>query len=167
MPKIYFMFLYVFLLPFVVLITIQMVRIFMREYWLVILKRQQFNQNFTGDDMFNLARLYTSKKEWFSCIRTLESSLQNGLQNKYVYLNALGFCYYSMGYYDLAKNYYVNAINSKNDYTLALSNLAKVYVATKNHDKALKVYEVLLKYDPDYKHAKDNFESLRNRDSRI
>ena len=167
MPKIYFIVLYIFLLPFVILITIQMVKILVREYWLVILSRLQSSQSFTCDSMFNLARLYTLKKQWFACVRILELCLQISSQNEYVYFNALGFCYYNMGYYDLAKNYYMNAVDGKNNYTLALNNLAKVYITTENYDKALEIYKLILKYNPDCKRAKKNLKNLKNRDSRI
>nr|AYR06372.1 hypothetical protein [Renouxia sp.] len=167
MPKVYFITLSVCLMPFVIIITNQVVKVFVREGRLRILRRRQLSKNCTLDDRFNLAKLYTLRKQWFSSIRILEFCLQNKVEHKYIYLNALGFCYYNIKHYDSARDYYIKAIHYKKDYTLALNNLAKTYLSTENYSEALRIYELILDYSPDCMRVKENIKSLRSRDSRI
>lgn len=166
-PKVYFIILSIFLMPLVIMITDQVIKIFVREGQLEILRRRQLDQNCTPKDLFNLAKLYTLRKQWFSSICILELCLQTTVEHKCIYFNALGFCYYNLKHYDSAKDYYMKAIHCKKDYVLALNNLAKVYLSTENYREALRTYESILNYNPDFMHVKENIENLRSRDSRI
>nr|YP_009589075.1 conserved hypothetical plastid protein [Corallina ferreyrae]QBL75591.1 conserved hypothetical plastid protein [Corallina ferreyrae] len=107
------------------------------------------------------------KRLWFQSLKLLESVKEVDLEYRHQYFNTVGFIYYNMKDYDLAKKYYIEAISIKNNYLVALQNLAKVYELQNNYVSAIESYNSILSYEPDNRIANLKVTRLKNRDSRI
>lgn len=166
-PSIYFIVLLVFLFPVSIIITFQLAQIANLDYQFNILNRKEVDKNLNEDDAFTLARICVKKRLWLSSIKVLESKRIPDTDSKSKYFNAIGFSYYSMKQYDLAKTYYLKSLSCKKDYLIALQNLGKIYELTNNLSLALETYSSILFYDPDNLLASKSIVRLKNRDSRI
>lgn len=166
-PGIYCMILFIFLFPLFIVITLQLVYIISIENQFNKLSHKNLTGGLDGDDIFVLAQICTKKKLWFSSIKILESKSMGNLNFNSQYFNMIGFSYYSMKQYSLAKAYYLKALDLREDYLIALQNLAKIYELTKQFSLALETYNAILFYYPDNSFAVKNIEKIRNRDSRI
>lgn len=167
MPSIYLFILLVFLSPVFTIITFQLIQIINLEYQFKILNQKDIAKNLNNDDIFTLAKICTKKRLWFSSIKLLESKCIVDTDSKFKYLNAIGFSYYSMKQYELAKPYYLKALSYKKDYLIALQNLGKIYELTNNFSLALETYRSILFYYPGNLLASKNIIKLKSRDSRI
>nr|YP_010728880.1 hypothetical protein P6G75_pgp117 [Lithothamnion corallioides]WEA77123.1 hypothetical protein [Lithothamnion corallioides] len=166
-PSIYCIILLIFLFPLFMIITFQLIQIINIENQFNRLSQKNLAGNLTYDDTFVLVKIYAKKKLWLSSIKVLESSCVDDLDAKCKYCNIIGFSYYSMKQYDLAKSYYLKALNLRKDYLTALQNLAKIYELTKEFSLALETYHTVLLYYPHNSVAVRNIERIKNRDSRI
>ena len=99
------------------------------------------------DELFDMLNILIEKRLWFKAVKLMESFIDIPLNKMHQYFNALGFVYYSMNQYDLARLYYLKALDIKDNYIVALQNLAKVYEKTENYVLVLSVYKSILKYD--------------------
>ena len=77
----------------------------------------------------------------------MESKKNIASENIHKYFNSIGYLYDSMHKYNLAILYYLKALSFKDNYVLALQNLAKVYEKKKQCTLALSTYQSILKYD--------------------
>nr|AYR05968.1 hypothetical protein [Lithothamnion sp.] len=166
-PRIYCTILLIFLFPLFMLITFQLVQIINIEAQFNKLSQKDLAGDLDNDDAFVLAQVYVKKKLWLSSIRLLESKSIENLDSRSKYFNMVGFSYYSMKQYKLAKVYYLRALKLRKDYLIALQNLAKIYELTKEFSLALQTYNAVLFYYPDNSLAVKSIERIRNRDSRI
>lgn len=166
-PSIYCIILLILLFPLFIIITLQLIQIVNLENQFNRLNQKNFTGNLSIDDAFILAKIYIKKKLWLSSIKILESKCLEDLDSKSKYFNVVGFSYYNMKQYDLAKSYYLKALSLKKDYLIALQNLAKIYELTNEVSLALETYNSVLLYDPDNSVIIRNIEILKNRDSRI
>lgn len=99
------------------------------------------------DELFDMLNILIEKRLWFKAVKLMESGIDIPLNKMHQYFNALGLVYYSMGQYDLARLYYLKALDIKDNYIVALQNLAKVYEKAENYALVLSVYKSILKYD--------------------
>nr|YP_009243953.1 hypothetical protein Sdur_150 [Sporolithon durum]AMK96195.1 hypothetical protein Sdur_150 [Sporolithon durum] len=146
MPRLYLLVLLCTLVSICVVITNQVVHLINREKHYIRLSKNLANNSISIDDFLALAKIYTLKKSWFSCIKLLEKQLISYKHFSHICYNAIGFCYYNMKFLNLSKTYYLYSIQSKSDYILALNNLAKVYKKIGLHNQAREVYESILYY---------------------
>nr|YP_010204045.1 hypothetical protein LK038_pgp136 [Ahnfeltia fastigiata]UAT97626.1 hypothetical protein Ahn.fas.Ore.pt_086 [Ahnfeltia fastigiata] len=160
MPRIYLTILILFLLPICFIITMQLIKLIMRENIINSSQHQNEGEDFSHEYILVIAQIYIEKKMWFSCISMIESKLNSSVQFDPKYYNCIGFCYYNAKKYGLAKDYYNNAININPYYTLALSNLAKTYRNMGDKEKSKLVYNRILKYDPDNLIAKKGLRAI-------
>ncbi len=104
-------------------------------------------------NFFGVLNTLARKKLWFESIKWIESRSNLQISKMHQYFNALGFVYYNMQRYDLAKLYYIEALEFKKDYIVALQNLAKLYEVLDDGKSAMSAYKRILKYDPSNKFA--------------
>lgn len=126
MSYIYFLVLLIFLVLYSLFITIQLYKFIKLELFFkknLLKKISPCNK----DQLFIMLRVLSSKKLWFTSIRLVEEQKDVVHKEIHRYFNAVGFIYYNMQKYDLAKLYYLKSLNEKSDYLIALNNLAKVY----------------------------------------
>lgn len=126
-PRLYLFILFFVLLLICLVLTVQIINLIVREKQIVKFGTQLNDDSISINNLLALAKMYTLKKSWFSCIQLFEKRLLCDQHCLYIYCNAIGFCYYSMKFYDLSKTYYMYSISLKKDYSLALNNLAIVY----------------------------------------
>lgn len=126
MPYIYFSVLLVFLVLYSVFITFQVYKLISLElsFKKIVLKKIDSNNM---DQLFNTLRILLYKRLWLKAIKLLEYPKNVPQISIHKYFNAVGFVYYSMEKYDLAKLYYLRSLSKKDDYLAVLNNLAKVY----------------------------------------
>ena len=126
MPYIYFLVLLIFLALYSFFVTFQLYKLIKVESFF---KKNVLNNIdlCNMDQFFITLKLLSYKKLWFTSILLVER--QKRISKGYIhrYFNAVGFVYYNMQEYDLAKLYYLKSLNEKNNYLVALSNLARVY----------------------------------------
>nr|YP_010471014.1 hypothetical protein N4M48_pgp178 [Synarthrophyton patena]UVF62843.1 hypothetical protein [Synarthrophyton patena] len=161
-PIIYCIILLLFLLLLCVIITLQLIYIFTINNHLSILNKKKDTSQLNKDDTIILSKIYMKKQLWLSSIKMLES-----IDLNYKCFNLMGFSYYSMKQYNIAKVYYLKSLELKKDYLVALKNLAKVYELTEDFSLALKAYNSILHYDKDSIIAINGLMKIKNRDSRI
>lgn len=166
-PSVYCIILFIFLFPLFVVITLQLVYIVNIESQFNKLSQKDLAGDLNNNDTLMLAQIYVKKKLWFSSIKILELRSIENLNSKSRYFNIIGFSYYSMKQYNLAKVYYLKALDLRKDYLVALQNLAKIYELTKEFSLALETYSTVLFYYPDNLFAVKSIKRIKNRDSRI
>lgn len=148
LPRLYFAFLLLFLLPFSCFIVFQLFQLISIEIEFYQLKNKSVFAC-TDNEVVRLLHIMTRKKVWLDAIRLIELRKAVDDIGSYQLMNALGFIYYSMRKYDLAKFYYIEALRGKNNYIIALQNLAKVYKVTKQSRLLKLTCQSILKYEPD------------------
>ena len=119
---------------------------------LLLLRRKNMSLS-TSNELLSAISLILRKKCWLKSIELIESYSQLSGTSIYQHFNALGFIYYSMSNYKLAKFYYLQAINAKEDYVPALQNLTKLYECIKDNSSMLQTCRRILFYDPNNKMA--------------
>lgn len=144
-PYIYFILILLFLIPFSFLVSLQLFQLIKFELYLNDLK-QIDSDDYSVEQLFNLLTILVKKKLWLTSINLMES--KNNIPNKNIhqYFNSIGYLYDSMSKYNLAILYYLKALSFKDNYIVALQNLAKVY-EKKNSSLAFSTYKDILKYD--------------------
>lgn len=124
--NIYCCILLIILIPSSLIVTWQVIQIILLE---------SAYRNFENQPLYSLAdekkmgfvKILLKKQLWFTAIRILELEVNIGIQHRYKYFNAIGFIYCNIHQYNLAKKYYLDAIEIKDDYMIAVQNLAQLY----------------------------------------
>jgi len=129
-PYLYFILILLFLIPFSVLVSLQLFQLIKFELSFNELK-QIDSDNYSMDQLFNLLTILLKKQLWLNSIHLMESRKNIPSKNIHQYFNSIGYLYDSMDQYNLAILYYLKALSSQEDYIIALQNLAKVYVMKK------------------------------------
>lgn len=163
---IYFSILLIILIFLSLIITYQIVKLIFLEVNYLSFKYEKYVY-LTEDQIFEFAHFLIKKKMWFKAVKLLESGSLKKIEENAKYCNVVGFLYYNMKIYNLAKKYYIKALNINPSYIIALSNLARIYNLQNKKDLALNTYKDILIYDPDNEMARVNIAKLINRDSRI
>ena len=167
MPNIYLVILFILLFYVSVIITRQVLQIFLLQYNYWRLCKLQLRAKLSIDQVFLLVQVLIEKKLWLYALKELESLDKINLEYKHKYFNAFGFIYDKMHKYNLAKIYYCKALALKKDYCVALYNLARVYEIQKNYNLALITYQSVILYKPDDLNIIRKIDEIKNRDSRI
>lgn len=158
-PHLYFALVLFFLIPLSSFIFFQLFRLVNLEICFYVIGNKN-RAACTTDELLSLLSILVKKKLWLDSIKLIESRLIINDVYMYQYLNALGFTYYNMQKYDLAKFYYIEALKIKQDYILALQNLAKVYEVLRDNTLLKLTYESILKHDPVNKVASRQLSNL-------
>ena len=151
-PRLYFFLLLLILLPLSCFIGTQLFRLVSLNINLLLLRRKNISLS-TSNELLSIISLMLKKKCWLKSIELIESYSQLSDTSIYQHFNALGFIYYSVSNYKLAKFYYLKAINVKKDYVPALQNLAKLYKCIQDNSSMLQTCGRILFYDPSNKMA--------------
>lgn len=155
---VYFAFTLFFLIPFSLFIVFQLFQVVKIDVYLW--KAKNNKTLYPSDYLFDLVTVLLKKRLWFDAIKLLESAQNLSELEKPQYFNALGFVYYSVHKYNIAKFYYLKALKLKKNYIVALQNLAKLYDIAKNYEMAASTYQTVLTYDPLNKVAKKSLRAL-------
>lgn len=126
MPYIYFFALLVFLFFYTFFLTLQLYKSINLELSFKKIKIDG-SESFTLDQFFDNLKILSSKKLWLQSIELIERQKDIEIGKKHNYFNAVGFIYQNMGVYDLARLYYLQSLNKKEDYIIALNNLFRLY----------------------------------------
>lgn len=143
---IYLIVILLFLLFFSFLISLQLFKLMRFELYLNDVKNIDPDA-YSVDQLFTLLKILLKKRLWLTSINLMESKRNISSDNLHTYFNAIGYLYDSMNKYNLAILYYLKALSYRNNYIVALQNLAKVYEKKKNDSLALSTYQTLLNYD--------------------
>ena len=73
---------------------------------------------------------------------------------------SIGHCYYGLGFYEDAENYYREAIKSNPKLARAYFHLAVLYINEKKYDKAKKQLETCMKIDRNFSEARNAIKRL-------
>nr|YP_007878159.1 conserved hypothetical plastid protein [Calliarthron tuberculosum]AGA63770.1 conserved hypothetical plastid protein [Calliarthron tuberculosum] len=166
MPNLYFILLVIFLMPFSLIMTWQILQLILLESnYFKLCKKKTIDLSI--DQLFVFVKILIKKRLWFKSLKLLESLEDVDLSYRHKYFNIFGFIYYKIEQYNLAKKYYLKSLYLKNNYLVALQNLAKVHELQKDYSLALKVYNSILSYDSNNKLANIKVARLKSRDSRI
>ena len=165
-PNLYFILLLFFLIPIFYFVTSQIVQLIVLENLHSQFSKYEISNNLTTYYL-SIVKILITKRLWFQSIQVLESINNLELQDRHIYFHTIGFIYYKMGEFNLAKEYYLKTISIKQDYLLALRNLAKIYELEKQYSLAFNIYSSILLYDSDNILAKEKMLKLKSRDSRI
>lgn len=155
-PRLYFALVLSFLVPFSCFIAVQVYQLIGSEIHFLRVK-QKFMLIHTGTELLGFLSVLLKKNLWFDAIRLMEIKCSLKDLRMHQYFNSLGFIYYNMQKYDLAKLYYIKALNIHGSYIVGLQNLAKAYEATKDTVLMMSTYQSILKLDPTNKIASQYF----------
>ena len=158
-PRLYFALVLFFLVPFSCFIAVQVYQLVGSEIYFSRVKRK-FMFIHTGTELLDFLSVLLKKNLWFDAIRLMEIKYSLKDIRVHQYFNSLGFIYYNMQKYDLAKLYYIKALKIQDSYIVGLQNLAKVYEATKDNALMMSTYQSILKLDPTNKIASQYFKML-------
>ena len=87
----------------------------------------------------NLGSAYIALERWDKAIACFKEVNDDLLYMTPQYpLSNLGYVYFRKGEYRKAEQYYLEALNLKNDFARALHGLGQVYIATGDYEKAIK-----------------------------
>lgn len=153
LPYIYFVFMLLFLIPLSVFVVSQLLCLIKVSIDLYNLSRFKSDILSSHTGLFSILRLLTDRRLWFDSIKLMELNRSSSQLQMHKYFNALGFVYYSMQKYDLAKFYYLQSLAVQDKYIVALQNLAKVYDTLRDTESALLIYKRVLDQDPGNKTA--------------
>ena len=123
--------------------------------------KQNLEKNLTGfqsqinkksyESQFKLGQIYLRKKiynkaiaEFRECFSIWDKNDRLGLASL---LNTLGFTYFNLKQYEIAKYYYKIALSLTPDYFISLTNLAYLYQSQGQIDELDDVYKKLKKLD--------------------
>lgn len=121
----------------------------------------------SAQDYYELGTIYLDKRLYTQAVTLLKKALKSkdleGLENKALIQNALGFAHAAQEQYDLAIRQYKEALEGLPEYPTALNNLGFAYEKKQLTSQALEAYEQALAIDPKNTTAKRRADSLRKR----
>lgn len=147
-----------FLIPTCIILTLEIYKIIYKYH--EISKKRYKTIVINNNDILNLAEIYIRQKKWLSCILLIESYNEKNQDNNYTCYNCIGFCYYQLQIYELAKYNYSKALENNQQDINSLFTLAELYKITKNINKAIKTYKKILVIDKNNKKAQRKLEKL-------
>jgi len=153
LPRLYFALVLLFLIPFSCFIVFQLFHLTIVEIEFYQLKSKDIFAC-TDSEELRLLHIMARKHAWLDAIKLIELRKTVDGISLCQSMNALGFIYYSMRKYDLAKFYYIEALKMKSNYIVAMQNLVKVYEATKQSRLMKLVCQSILKHDSGNKIAR-------------
>ncbi|HEY9697329.1 MAG TPA: tetratricopeptide repeat protein [Trichocoleus sp.] len=137
------------------------------EGTLARLQRKLSTSKGTAQEYYELGGILLDKRLYSQAIVQFQKALKakdlEGIENKALLYNALGFSYAAQEQFDLAIRNYKEALELLPDYPTALNNLAFSYEKKQLISQALETYEQALKIDPKNSTAKRRADSLRKR----
>lgn len=145
---VYFVSLLFLLIPFSCFIVFQLFQLAKIEICCSKIKFDNSVALHDTDELFDLLSGLIKKCLWLDAVNLMEQNYTLPGLDACQYFNALGFVYYKMEAYNLAKSYYIEALSIKEDYIVALQNLAEVYDVLKDRKLAFSTYEYILRHDP-------------------
>lgn len=158
-PELYLLLVLCALLPFSFFISFQLFQLLKRDILLRQVKQDLLNVHYDAQ-LFTFVSVLVNKKLWLDAIKIMEKNCRLRDLSLHRYFNALGFVYYSMQQYNLARIYYTKALGVKKNYLAALLNLAKLYRVTKEPVFLASTCRSILQYDPTNRMASRYLDSI-------
>lgn len=146
-PALYLLLVLCALVPFSFFVSFQLFQLLKRDVCFYQMKKDRPLID-TDIQLFDCFSVLVNKKLWFDAIKIMEKNYAMKDIGLHRYFNALGFVYYSIQEYNLAKVYYLRALEIQKSYVMALLNLAKVYKVTREAALLVSTCKTILKYDP-------------------
>lgn len=102
-----------------------------------------------ADAKNNIGAAFLYKKDWDAAIKLFHEVAEDLIYSTpYNPLSNLGSAYYHKNEYDLSEKYYLEALDIKPDYSIALHGLGKTYLAMGRIADAVTVFEKGIKVAP-------------------
>lgn len=151
-PSLYLLSVLCALVPFSLLVSFQLFQLLKRDACFYQMRKDRSSID-TDVQLFDYFSILVNKKLWLDAIKIMEKNCAMRDLKLHRYFNALGFVYYSIQEYNLAKIYYLRALEIQKSYVVAMLNLAKVYQATQEEVLLVSTFRTVLDYDPTNKMA--------------
>ena len=149
-----------------ILVGRQLLRVRNDEINLINLEKGGAGGSNEASKLYELASVQLKKRLYPQAVSSLRKALKHISQEpdeaKALIENALGFALAAQDDFESAVKHYKSALQAKEDYPVALNNLAFAQERLKKTSEALEIYEGVLKIDPNNKTAKKQIKRLQN-----
>ncbi len=171
LPQAYLIGLIGLLILIAVLVGRQLLKVRKDEIDFIKLEKSGAATSKEASDLYELASVQLRKRLYPQAVTSLRKALK-GLNEepneaKALIENALGFALAAQDDFKGAVNHYKAAIKAKEDYPVALNNLAYAQAQLLNYDEAYEVYQKVLKIDPNNKTASKQVKKIMNKMSEV
>ncbi|WP_373033388.1 tetratricopeptide repeat protein [Sulfurovum sp.] len=123
---------------------------------------QSVNQTRTSKEYLIDAEKFRKENRHYKAIETCKTAIKLKSYNADIAYNNMGNSLAELNEDEDAKNAYYNAIAINDEYIEPLYNLSIIFVKEKRYDKAIELYEKILKIDPKNEKVKHNFTVIIN-----
>ena len=165
MPQTYLIGLTSLLLIISILVGRQLFKVRTAEMELIKLEKNASSDSKNAENLYELASVQLRKRLYPQAIVSLKQALKNLKEEpseaKAIIENALGFSFAAQDNFKEAIDHYEKAIKSKNEYPVALNNLAFAKQKLLLEDEAFELYKRVLTIDSKNKTAKRQIEKLK------
>ncbi len=164
LPQAYLLGLIGILAVFAILVGRQLLRVRSDEIRLIKLEKSDVTTSKEASKLYELASVQLRKRLYPQATSTLKKALKN-LANepdeaKALIENALGFALAAQDNFQSAINHYKSALQAKEDYPVALNNLAFAQTRLNQDQEAIATYQKVLKLDPKNKTAQKQLKRI-------
>jgi len=168
-PNTYLIGLIVLLLIVAILVGRQFLRVRNDEEKLIKLEKGGGGASKEASDLYELASVQLKKRLYPQAVTTLKKALKKlddePLEAKALIENAMGFALAAQDNFDSAVKHYQLALKAKDDYPVALNNLAYAKEKLNQSEDALNIYQQVLSLEPSNKTALKQIKKLKNNNS--
>ncbi len=169
LPETYLIGLIGLLLIIAVLVGRQLLRVRRDEGKLIQLEKNTSSNSKDAADLYELASVQLRKRLYPQATTTLQKALkildEEPEEAKALIENALGFSLAAQDDFESAIRHYRTALKAKEDYPVALNNLAFAKERLQQSEEAQKLYKQVLDLDPKNKTAKRQLRKMANKQS--
>ncbi len=156
-PETYLIGLVVLLAIVSVLVGRQLIRVRRDETKLIKLEKGGVASSKEASELYELASVQLRKRLYPQAIATLRQALkqldQEPNEAKALIENAMGFALAAQDNFEAAIKHYKSALKAKEDYPVAINNLAFAQERLSEFDEAFDLYQKVLSIDPENKTA--------------
>ena len=167
LPQTYLIGLLGLLLIIAVLIGRQLLRVRQDELKLVKLEKDGGSSSEKASELYELASVQLKKRLYPQAVSSLTNALkyldEEPDEARAVIENALGFSMAAQDNFKSAVKHYKQAIKAKDNYPVALNNLAFAKQKLLQEEEAAEIYEKVLTLDPNNKTARKQLEKITKR----
>ncbi len=167
LPQTYLIGLSGLLLIIAILVGRQFFKVRKDEIELVKLEKSNSNQSKNAENLYELASVQLRKRLYPQAIISLKEALKSlkeePTEAKAIIENALGFALAAQDNFKEAVIHYQKAIVAKEEYPVALNNLAFAKQKLSQEEEAILLYKKVLNLDPKNKTAKRQLEKVQKR----
>ena len=167
LPQTYLIGLLGLLLIIAILIGRQLLRVRQDELKLVKLEKDGGSSSEKASELYELASVQLKKRLYPQAVSSLTNALkyldEEPDEARAVIENALGFSMAAQDNFKSAVKHYKQAIKAKDNYPVALNNLAFAKQKLLQEEEAAEIYEKVLTLDPNNKTARKQLEKITKR----